>query len=165
MTRAGRFLWLDWSKAKLTTISPNILNGIHDGYIKFGIIHKRKLEIDPNESWLITDKLVQINGKKNMRTILVNWLLPDWQYKLTGNGLNFIAPFGTMRFEFFTQNGIIADGLNVIGSGSSQTGKGDSVLNGWYSPTYGIKKPALSVQYSITDLLPIEITTRFSFNG
>ena len=44
MTRASRFLWLDWSKAKISTNNPNILNGIHDGYIKSGVIHKRKLE-------------------------------------------------------------------------------------------------------------------------
>ena len=68
-----------------------------------------------------------------------------------------------MRFELFTQNGIIADGLNIIRSGKSIIGKTDSIFHGWYSPTYGVKKPALSVQYSITDFLPIEITTRFSF--
>jgi len=165
MTRASRFLWLDWSKAKISSKNPSVLNGIHDGYIKYGIIHKRKLENNPNDGWLITDKLIQINGKKNSRTILLNWLLPDWQYKVTGNGLTFVAPFGTMRFELFSQNGIIADGLNIIGSGKSQIGKTDSVSHGWYSPTYGIKKPALSIQYMITDMLPIEITTRFSFDG
>ncbi len=163
MTRASRFLWLDWSKAKISSNKPNILNGIHDGYLKYGIIHKRKLEQKPNEGWLITDKLIQVNGKKNIRTILLNWQLPDWQYELEGNALTFSTPFGFMRFELFTQNGIIVDGLNVIRSGMSLMNKVDSIIHGWYSPTYGIKQPALSVQYSVSELLPIEITTRFSF--
>ena len=165
MKRASRFLWLDWSKAKISTNNPNILNGIHDGYIKSGVIHKRKLENNHNEGWLITDKLIQVNGKKVTRTILLNWLLPDWPFEVEGNTLSFNAPFGNMRFELFTQNGIIADWLNIIRSGKSLMGKTDSILHGWYSPTYGVKKPAISVQYSITELLPIEITTRFSFMG
>ena len=165
MTRASRFLWLDWSKAKISTNNPNILNGIHDGYIKSGVIHKRKLEENQNEGWLITDKLIQLNGKKINRTILLNWLLPDWPFEVEGNTLTFNAPFGEMRVELFTQNGIIVDGLNIIRSGKTLLGMTDSVLHGWYSPTYGVKKPALSVQYTVTDLLPIEITTRFSFMG
>ena len=100
-----------------------------------------------------------------MRTILLNWLLPDWPFIVEGNALSFNTPIGKMRFELFTQNGIIADGLNIIRSGKSLLGKTDSILHGWYSPTYGVKKPALSVQYSVSDMLPVEITTRFSFIG
>ena len=165
MTRASRFLWLDWSKAKFSTNNPNILNGIHDGYIKFGIVHKRKLENKPDEGWLITDNLIQVNGKKNPRSILLNWLLPDWPFIVEGNALSFNTPIGNLRFELFTQNGIIADGLNIIRSGKSLMGKTDSILHGWYSPIYGVKIPALSVQYDVTDVLPIEITSRFSFMG
>jgi hypothetical protein len=163
MMRAGRFLWLDWSKAKIIANTPNTINGIQDGYIKSGVIHKRKLENQNKEGWLVTDKLVQVNGKKIKRSILLNWLVPDWSFKVTNNTVTFNAPFGEMRVELFTHAGIIADGLNIIRAGISLVSKADSIHHGWYSPTYGVKTPALSIQYNVDGLLPVEIITRFSF--
>jgi len=165
MMRAGRFLWLDWSKAKIAAYNPNAINGIQDGYLKSGVIHKRKLESQNEKMWLITDKLIQITGKKYKSAVLLNWLLPDWPYKLIKNTLSVRAPFGEMRVELFTHAGIISDGLNIIRAGKSLMDKDDSSNHGWYSPTYGVKVPALSIQYSVNGLLPIEITTRFSFMG
>jgi hypothetical protein len=165
MTHAGRFLWLDWAKAKIVSYNPNSINGIHDGYLKSGVIHKRKLENQAEKGWLITDRLVQLNGKKLRRNIRLNWLLPDWPYELFENTITFNAPFGLLRLELFTRAGIIEDGLNIIRGGKSLIRKEDLVNHGWYSPTYGVKNPALSVQYCVTGLLPIEITTQFSFMG
>jgi len=165
MTLAGRFLWLDWAKAKIVSYNPNSINGIHDGYLKSGVIHKRKMENQAEKGWLITDRLVQLNGKKLRRYIQLNWLLPDWPYELYENTITLNTPFGLLRLELFTRAGIIADGLNIIHGGKSLNKKEDSINHGWYSPTYGVKYPALSVQYCVTGLLPIEITTQFSFMG
>ena len=165
MTRAGRFLWLDWANAKILSYNPNSINGTHDGYLKSGVMHKRKLESQAENGWLITDSLVQVNGRKIKRFIQLNWLLPDWTYELHENTIAFNAPFGQMQLELFTRAGILADGLNIIRAGRSLISKKDSVIHGWYSPTYGVKFPALSVQYSVTGLLPIEIATRFTFMG
>jgi hypothetical protein len=163
MMRASRFLWLDWSKAKIVANNPNVINGIQDGYIKFGVIHKRKLENQNKKGWLITDKLVQVNGKNVKRSILLNWLLPDWPFEIISNTLSFNAPFDEMRVELFTHAGIVADRLNIIRAGISLVSKADSIHHGWYSPTYGVKTPALSIQYNVDGLLPVEIITRFSF--
>ena len=165
MTRASRFLWLDWAKAKIALNNPNSINGIHDGYLRSGVMHKRKLENQAENEWLVTDKLIQVNGKKLKKSIQLNWLLPNWLYEIEENSITFNAPFGVMRLELFTRAGILADGLNIIRAGKSLIEKEDSVNHGWYAPTYGVKIPALSVQYSVTGLLPIEITTRFSFMG
>jgi hypothetical protein len=165
MLRAGRFLWLDWAKSKIAAFTPNSINGTHDGYLKSGVIHQRKLEGQPENGWLITDKLIQVNGKKLKKFIRLNWLVPDWPYEMQDNFITFNLPIGVMRLELFTRAGILADGLNIIQSGKSLLGLEDSVNHGWISPTYGVKIPALSIQYSVSGLLPIEISTRFSFMG
>ena len=165
MLRAGRFLWLDWSKAKIAAYNPNAINGIQDGYLKYDVIHNRKLENQDNKGWRITDRLSQVDGKKIKRAIQLNWLLPDWPYSLEENTLSLTAPFGLLRMELFTHAGIIADGLNIIRAGKSMINKNDSINHGWYSPTYGVKYPALSIQYSVSGFLPIEIITQFSFMG
>jgi hypothetical protein len=165
MTRAGRFLWLDWAKAKIVKNNSNSINGIHDGYLKFGVLHKRKLERQAEDGWIITDRLVQLNGKKVSKDVSLNWLLPDWSYKFEENILIFNTPFGLLRLDLFTHAGILTDGFNIIRAGKSLINKNNSEIHGWYSPTYGIKIPALSVQYSVSGFLPIEISTRFSFKG
>ena len=165
MLRAGRFLWLDWAKAKIASYNSNSINGIQDGYLKYGVIHKRKLAANPENGWFVTDKLIQVSGKKAGKFVQLNWLLPNWPFEISGNAVSLKAPFGLLRLELFTEAGIIADGLNIIKSGKSLLGKNDSMIHGWYSPTYGVKIPALSIQYAITGFLPIEITTRFSFMG
>ncbi len=165
MTRTGRFLWLDWSKAQITEFTRTSLSGRQGGYLKLGVIHNRKLKRWEEKGWLINDNLIQLNSKKIKRTIQLNWLFPDWPYELNENLISLSAPFGLMQIELFTITGIITDGLNIIRSGKSLNDKSDSVNHGWYSPTYGVKVPALSIQYTATGMLPIEITTRISFVG
>jgi len=45
-------------------------------------------------------------------------------------------------------------------SGNAQ----EEPLLGWFSPTYGLKIPALSIRYSVTHALPVTITSRFTFS-
>ena len=40
MTRAGRFLWLDWAQARLAP-AESALTADHNGYRQFGVFHKR----------------------------------------------------------------------------------------------------------------------------
>ncbi len=43
MTRAGRFLWLDWAQAKLITRENDLCEAFHDGYHRIGVRHTRRV--------------------------------------------------------------------------------------------------------------------------
>jgi uncharacterized heparinase superfamily protein len=105
MTRAGRFLWLDWAQAQiLKQNTPQDgktveLIAQHDGYRQIGLIHRRSVICELTGKWLIEDQLLPDETQgfqpgrkdKNMgssstdkRTYRarLHWLLPDWSWEL-----------------------------------------------------------------------------------
>jgi hypothetical protein len=105
MTRAGRFLWLDWAQAQIlqqnTAQDGKTIEVIaqHDGYRQKGLIHRRTVTSDFTGKWLIEDHILpqgtqdfQPGGKdKNTGPSLatkrtyrarLHWLLPDWSWEL-----------------------------------------------------------------------------------
>jgi hypothetical protein len=105
MTRAGRFLWLDWAQAKIlqqnTAQDGKSIEVIaqHDGYRQKGLIHRRIVTSDFTGKWLIEDHILpqgnqdfQPGGKdkntgsspatKRIYRARLHWLLPDWSWEL-----------------------------------------------------------------------------------
>ena len=52
--------------------------------------------------------------------------------------------------------------LEIFRAGKSQQSGNIKDNLGWYSPTYGIKIPALSVRYSISASIPVKVTSTFN---
>jgi hypothetical protein len=75
------------------------------------------------------------------------------------------APFGLVKFEISSDLKSYSSGLHLYKSGKSISKDfDDEPLLGWYSPTYGIKIPALSLNFSIKHELPVTITSQFTFS-
>lgn len=111
MTRAGRFLWLDWAQARIVHQQVNE-GGIgfeivaqHDGYRDLGVTHRRAVSSDRTGTWLIEDSLFmekdyqegqptvhstpsRKDGKFRAR---LHWLLPDWSWEMEENEENLQA--------------------------------------------------------------------------
>ncbi len=92
MTRAGRFLWLDWDQARVVRTEPGKVSVERDGYRKLGIRHRRSVEWLGSGSWRITDELLPTGKTLNSHTYILNWLLPDWAWELSGNQLRLRGP-------------------------------------------------------------------------
>ncbi len=105
MTRADRFLWLDWAQARV--VHQHLAEGgtgfelvaQHDGYRDIGVTHRRAVTSDQTGTWLIEDSLLmeanqqkaQPNnqhrpgqGNRIYRSRL-HWLLPDWSWEIEEN--------------------------------------------------------------------------------
>lgn len=98
MSRAGRFLYLDWAQAQVGTQEQGQaghvqrLTACHNGYRHLGILHERTVEC-LNENWLIVDRLQNverstINLQRSM--FCLHWLLPDWPWEIEGEHEAFI---------------------------------------------------------------------------
>ncbi len=105
MTRAGRFLWLDWAQASI--VHQHIANqgnslevaAQHDGYEDLGVIHRRTVKCDQMGAWLIEDNLFmgknphkdQQSNPSNQSPVerifraRIHWLLPDWSWEIGEN--------------------------------------------------------------------------------
>ena len=66
MTRAGRFLWLDWAQARLIAHEKaedgawERIVGQHDGYRRLGLLHQRAVTGFQEGRWQVEDTLLKV---------------------------------------------------------------------------------------------------------
>jgi hypothetical protein len=164
MRRAGRFLWLDWAQATRLPADEDAILAEHNGYRRLGIVHRRELRRLSPGGWRVTDWLLPLQAKtKREQTVTgcLHWLLPDWPWTLEEHSLALAGPESkTVRLALTAD----APGrLLLVRAGERLAGDGPvSPLLGWFSPTYNIKEPALSLSLHATGPLPMRFTSVWS---
>jgi hypothetical protein len=170
MTRGGRFLMLDWfpaySKSEIAA-EEDVLQRLianHKGYR--GIKHERIVTVYTNERWLVEDKLTRRRAASHVYRL--HWLLPDWEWKLEnkeqGTEISLLSPFGWMTILLQIQPSEIQFLASLVRAGGVVYGERDvKPYEGWVSPTYGVKVPALSLAIEVTSLWNVTFTTEFVF--
>jgi hypothetical protein len=92
MTRAGRFLVLDWVNAyskNLIETDENILGRVHADHRGFhGIKHERTVTVYQNERWLVEDKLIA--RTRSTHVYRLHWLLPDYEWQIGTRNSTFV---------------------------------------------------------------------------
>jgi hypothetical protein len=181
MRRAGRFLWLDWAQAQVTGYgkasdgSFERLVARHNGYYRLGVTHQRAVEWQAG-SWLITDDLLPSDDRGGMLravTARLHWLLPDWPWQIgpeeIGQGMvvELTSPYGKVRLILHGKIPASGDAglkLQLIRAGEMLYGAGSvTPIMGWYSPTYNVKVPALSLVATLENRPPFGFVTRWKF--
>jgi hypothetical protein len=166
MTRAGRFLWLDWAQAEILAYALDEEGQLdwvaaeHNGYRKTGACHQRKLAKCAG-GWLVSDLVFPI-GKQDLAAheIRLSWLLPDWDWSIgPQNMLGLTHPKFTLtlRIEGATQLNLVRAGETILGNIMAEPSWG------WRSPTYTVKEPALQLIAIRSGVLPIELTSTWQF--
>jgi hypothetical protein len=172
MTRAGRFLTLDWfpafSKRLIPTeedISGRVM-AYHKGYR--GVRHVRTLTVFRDERWLVQDDLTAYRS----HLYRLHWLLPDWEWKLEDQAVGFVlrlkSPHGWIRLHLsLPPNFSKADSrISLIRAGELVYGEGQAApFEGWVSPTYAHKSPALSLAWQAQAERQVQFTTEFIFSS
>lgn len=175
MLRAGRFLYLDWAQAKVISAQRNPdgtylrVAAQHDGYRHLGIIHQREVVAQPDGGWWIEDRLVY-NHKTTLPEMInasLHWLTPDWPWEIEafpGEGraiLHLNSPYGWISLQVTGKTGK-GWTLQLARAGKIIYGKGESAPTwGWYSPTYGVKLPALALRLTASGKLPLIISSQW----
>ena len=182
MQRAGRFLYLDWAQAKVLSshydakTKSHTFSASHDGYRKLGITHTRTVTTFMDGHWEVMDRLEGPAGQAH--SCRLHWLLPDWDYVLEGAryypGLPVYAiTLRSPRCKFTLQVGVMAqpgETLNVddfnfqlTRAGKLLAGTGSVLpIAGYYSPTYGVKLPALAYILEVKGHLPLTLKSQFT---
>jgi hypothetical protein len=155
MTRAGKFLWVDWSAGHIVSSGPDEITAVHDGYRAYGLLHQRTLRCMLT-GWQITDRILSSRPSHEIFSTL-HWLFPDWPYTLEGDGaLRLDGPRLSFRVRLEPAKGH----LQVIRAGEVLHGPHSSgEIFGWVSPAYGVKKPALAVRLTLTGIPLLEMRT------
>jgi hypothetical protein len=215
MTRAGRFLYLDWAQAEIIVHERaedgawERITAQHDGYRRLGVIHRRQVTAHRDGRWVVEDSLSEVvrpalsvrrsetdlgahaegltKGYRSKvkpstsTTFDLHWLLPDWPYELqiADGRLRICSPYGWIVLQVKVVTNLSPAtcnlqppctlhpapcNLRLIRAGELLHGPGPaSPIQGWTSPTYGTKIPALSLSVEVAAPLPITLMSEFIF--
>ncbi|MEX1071665.1 MAG: heparinase II/III family protein [Anaerolineales bacterium] len=131
----------------------------HDGYAALGLVHRREVSTEANR-WLITDRLLPKKDPKKKLLARLHWLLPDWDWQLAGQRLQLESPHGVIEISIDASVGDDCS-FQIVRAGEFGSRTAEPIA-GWFSPTYGVKVPALSFIIEATGLLPITLTTTWT---
>ena len=174
MLRAGRFLWVDWAQATGKSFSTSsgtdgtkILDtfiGEHDGYQRFGVTHRRKVQFVAEKAWVVVDDLLG----EGEHDLTLHWLLPDFKFHIDSPSPFFArvtAGDQSLRWQIVSSapgtTAVVRAGKNISQETAVETKSGleNEVILGWQSPTYGEISPAISLVYRVRAPLPVRIAT------
>jgi hypothetical protein len=173
MTRAGRFLWLNWAQAG-EILYEGAEDGSwkraaagHNGYRWLGVLHQRVVTSFPDDRWMVEDTLSASGSRAEERistyVARLHWLLPDWPWSLVQHRshakLELETPHGRVSLSLawhVDQPGESPAHLQLARAGELLAGHGAvSPISGWYSPAYASKLPALSFSVELESILPL----------
>ena len=173
MTRAGRFLYLDWVNAyRQDSISANehILQRVsarHRGYQRLGVRHERVITVYADERWQVEDEMLILRRLRKPLTFRLNWLLSDWEWKIEIREpvfeIRLKSPLGwvTLRVTPFST---LDSRISLVRAGKLIYGEGSfSPVMGWVSPTYGVRIPVLSFAVEAASVETVKFTSEFTF--
>ena len=192
MTRAGKFLFVDWANAYANTqiaVDETVLQRVqayHTGHRKMGVEHERTVTVFADERWQVHDRLL-VSKKNDWHIYTLHWLLPDWKWEFeslpdglldngrTGFDLKLKSPRGWMtvrvHYDYFaadTQLGgtraqLVRAGEYLAGGTTLFEESPSYALMGWHSPAYSVKVPALSLTIALKCPINPDFVTEFIF--
>jgi hypothetical protein len=183
MTRAGRFLYLDWAQARLVESQPGEGGSLlrvaarHDGYRRLGVSHWRMVDASCPGHWHVEDLLFPLDaslaGLHAPFRLRLHWLLPDWPWELTGSLLALQSPHGPVQLRVtcnptgrpeqddrppeveLWRGGELLSSRPALPPGVSVP------TLGWRAPTYGVKIQALSFAVTVEGSAPLTLTSEW----
>ncbi len=159
MTPAGRFLYVDRAQAKRRQYTNAIQAAEHDGYRALGLTHRRSLTPTPT-GWRVEDAVFGQTGRSHR--VRLHWLLLDHDWILDGRSLVLKTPEGPVKLKIEVPDEI-GYTIGLVRAGERLIGLDAHPAAGWYSPTYGVKTPALSFSVEIETYAPVRFVTVWEF--
>jgi hypothetical protein len=147
----------------------------HNGYKRLGIRHERIATVYADERWEVRDNLVFT--KPGEHIFRLQWLLIDGEWEIENREaraekreskleIMVKAPSGPFRLRVTPDPRIGSSEVRVtvVRAGEAVYGTGQAFpFEGWISPTYGVKAPALSVSMEVSAFKSFHILSEFVF--
>ena len=168
MTRAGRFLWLDWAQARSLLYAVgkigNAIEASHDGYRRMGVSYRRSvLSLVNSDAYIVVDDVAgAFSGN-----IRLHWLFPDYAFTWQEDSSTLILQTSVGLFQCVLRL-VQPHSLTVVRAGKmiteaqSTVSKSELEIRGWRSLYYGEKEPAISVAMQTESRLPVRCVTVLS---
>ena len=170
MTRGGRFLTLDWFPAYSKSIIESDekilgrMKAYHKGYR--GLRHERTVTVYRDEKWVVEDQLIS----RASHVYRLHWLLMDGEWEManreSGIEIRLRSNYRwiTLNIQSDPRISNTVNRVTLTRAGELIYGTGQPLpLEGWASPTYGQKVPALSLAFEVQYTRNVKFTSEFIF--
>ena len=163
MTRAGRFLWVDWAQALWESYEIGTsfrgAEASQDGYERFGAKHRRSIAyLGSEDCWIVVDDIYgSFDG--NVR---LHWLFTNYPHEWRANGLFLKMRTSVGEFNCRVYSSGLANATLVTGGmmpDAQFAANSENEIRGWQSLHYGQKDPALSFAVQTHRQLPVRFVT------
>jgi hypothetical protein len=163
MLRDGKFLWLERARAFALPIQTNIQAAILYCNLPIAYTQVRTLTWIPEQGFNILDQIELARLEKSVQPISIQFLLPDWNWQfvedtlqLTGDNRHFSIHISAIDPADHSK---VTGTASLVRAGELLLGTQTNPIRGWVSPTYLIKKPALSFMVTFATTKTLEINT------
>jgi hypothetical protein len=158
-TRVSRFLYLDRVDATRVKAEPGSLSARLYAYKRFRVRHTRTVTTISPDHWRTEDELLNLGNKSH--TYRLHWLLPDGEYELERREekleIRLKLSVGCLTLQ------ISSPQLPITNYSLARAGDPDP-LRGWFSPTYSVKLPALSLAVEVQSAGNVDFVSEFIFS-
>jgi asparagine synthase (glutamine-hydrolysing) len=164
MLKAGRFLWLDWSRADVIELrkSENSLIEVffarHRSGRWSGSLHQRTVAILGKDLIIVADDILG----KGEHDLILNWSLADLKWQIEGSTItlqheNFLS---TLSWSVENRSwGLYRAGEGIGGEAVVE----NPTIYGWHAPTYAQKMPGLQLVVQTRQMLPARMISTWTF--
>ncbi|HAE59640.1 MAG TPA: hypothetical protein DCG54_09090 [Anaerolineae bacterium] len=164
-TRAGRFLYLDRVDALRVKSASGSISARHYAYSRLGVRHARIVTALTPDHWRIEDELLNLRNKPH--TYRLHWLLPDGEYAL--GEWKMVNGEWLMDFSLKLAQGWLKLKITILAIQPSNIKLSTTIaragdidpLRGWFSPTYTVKVPALSLAVEVQSAENVGFVSEF----
>ena len=161
MTDTGKFLWLDRDEVRILSRNEAFVSAEHTAFRALHLNHRRILRPLAN-GFSVADDVIPTDSKgSGTHFYRFHWLLPNQTFTYKKG----VLVLDRIRMGFSSDTPfslrIVRSGYCIYNSGedgNDQTFREDAWC-GWYSPTYNVKEPALSVIITCRGEAPFHFDT------
>jgi hypothetical protein len=166
MLKAGRFLWLGWSRAAILGYwgSPQerveVLFARYQPWRWSGNKHQRTVARIDGEVLLVSDDILG----QGVHNVTLNWNLADLAWHTDRNGLVLRNEDFSTSLTWLVENsswGLYRAGECISGDDLVE----NSTIYGWHARTYAQREPGLQLVVQTEGKLPLRMVSLWAFQG
>lgn len=152
MQKVSRFLVLPWPNAVISDTPRGSMTAQHDAYASIGVTHRRVVQSDEAEGWVVDDTLY-CRRPLQKTSVRLHWLLEDCDWQLDRDANRLVLGLKAGRYCIQWQaNGPLAATVVVADPGSER---------GWWSPHYHEARSAISLSITVEQQTETRLRTLF----
>ncbi len=167
MIQAGKFLWLQRAEAHAFPPQTNEETAILYCNLPVAYTQYRTLKYLAGSGFQVHDAVELAKPSKTPVPVTIQWLLPDWTWELQADLLVLKKNCCQIRLKISAldpknKKVLPISSLAILRAGETLFGSESDPIRGWYSPTYLVKSPALSISVTYETKNAIEIDSLWS---